>query len=121
MRREAQRRVQEMQRRTPGARRTAVQGQTQMPSYVKVDTSSHKSHSSAEMSRLPFQPPDASDSVPKCSSTADRSLPFLPTEFLSRLDSDAILIIALMVMLYKDGGAAQCDKKLLMALAYLLT
>ena len=42
------------------------------------------------------------------------------TELLSRLDGDSMLIIALMVMLYKNGGE-EIDKKLLMALAYLLT
>ena len=32
-----------------------------------------------------------------------------------------MLILAMMVMIYKDGGNESCDKKLLMALAYLLT
>ena len=40
---------------------------------------------------------------------------------LSGLDGDTMLILAMMVMLYKDGGWDGCDKKLLMALAYLLT
>lgn len=40
---------------------------------------------------------------------------------LSNLDGDTMLILAMMVMLYKDGGWDGCDKKLLMALAYLLT
>lgn len=44
-----------------------------------------------------------------------------PASILSRLDSDAILILSLMVVIYKDGGKEGCDKKLLMALAYLLT
>ena len=36
---------------------------------------------------------------------------------LEHLDKDQILILVLLVMLYKEGG----DKKLMMALAYLLT
>lgn len=44
-----------------------------------------------------------------------------PTELFSRLDSDSMLILAIMAMIYKDGGKEGCDRKLLMALAYLLT
>lgn len=40
-----------------------------------------------------------------------------PMELLEKFDKDQILILVLLVMLYKEGG----DKKLLMALAYLLT
>lgn len=40
-----------------------------------------------------------------------------PVELLEKLDKDQILILVLLVMLYKEGG----DKKLMMALAYLLT
>ena len=40
-----------------------------------------------------------------------------PTELLEKLDNDQILILVLLVMLYKEGE----DKKLMMALAYLLT
>lgn len=36
---------------------------------------------------------------------------------LEQIDTDRMLILALLVMLYKDGS----DKKLMMALAYLLT
>ncbi|MFQ9094645.1 MAG: hypothetical protein ACLR5S_10415 [Ruminococcus sp.] len=46
---------------------------------------------------------------------------FRPGGLLSNLDGDTMLILAMMVMLYKDGGWDGCDKKLLMALAYLLT
>ena len=46
---------------------------------------------------------------------------FNPGGLLSNLDGDTMLILAMMVMLYKDGGWDGCDKKLLMALAYLLT
>ena len=44
-----------------------------------------------------------------------------PSDFLSHLDSDSMLILAMMAMIYKDGGKEGCDRKLLMALAYLLT
>ena len=40
-----------------------------------------------------------------------------PKELLDHLDSDKMMILALLVVLYKDGA----DQKLLMALAYLLT
>ena len=40
-----------------------------------------------------------------------------PLDLLEHLDKDQILILVLLVMLYKEGG----DKKLMMALAYLLT
>lgn len=62
----------------------------------------------------------------KCSSRTKKGLPELlpqwnPAELLSKLDGDSVLILALMAMLYKEGGLEGCDKKLLMALAYLLT
>lgn len=45
-------------------------------------------------------------------------MPFgLNLDILKNLDSDKMLIIALLAMIYKDGG----NKKLMMALAYLLT
>lgn len=44
-----------------------------------------------------------------------------PSEIFSNLDGDSMLILALMAMLYQNGGKNGCDKKLLMALAYLLT
>lgn len=65
----------------------------------------------------PPKPPPASKSF---------QIPFLdgklnPSELLSKLDGDSMMILALMVMIYKDGGKEGCDRKLLMALAYLLT
>lgn len=45
-------------------------------------------------------------------------MPFgLDLDILKNLDSDKMLIIALLAMIYKDGS----NKKLMMALAYLLT
>ncbi len=50
--------------------------------------------------------------------TENPQTPFgLDLDFLKNLDSDKILIIALLAMIYKDGS----NKKLMMALAYLLT
>ena len=61
-------------------------------------------------------------------SQQNRNVPLLsgllsrgPASLLSGIDGDTMLILALMVMIYKDGRAQGCDKKLLMALAYLLT
>lgn len=50
--------------------------------------------------------------------TESHQMPFgIDLDFLKNLDSDKILIIALLAMIYKDGS----NKKLMMALAYLLT
>ena len=38
-------------------------------------------------------------------------------KYIEKLDTDKILIIAMLAIIYKDGG----NKKLMMALAYLLT
>lgn len=55
---------------------------------------------------------------------ATRPFSILPTgltsgldHLLGQMDTDRMLILALLVMLYKDGS----DRKLMMALAYLLT
>ena len=91
MRRDAARRAQEMQRRV---------------------------HPTASPGRR--LPPQFADYPPKLPLLGN--LPqFNPGGLLSNLDGDTMLILAMMVMLYKDGGWDGCDKKLLMALAYLLT
>ena len=106
MRRDAARRAQEMQRRV---------------------------HPTASPGRLPPQfadyPPETSAPEPEPTPKPQPpKLPLLgnlpqfnPGGLLSNLDGDTMLILAMMVMLYKDGGWDGCDKKLLMALAYLLT
>ena len=79
-------------------------------------------------------PPQETERVPKQTEQAGKNaaagrkkgLPELlpqwnPAEPFSKLDGDSVLILALMAMLYKEGGLEGCDKKLLMALAYLLT
>lgn len=43
---------------------------------------------------------------------------FKISELFNNIDSDKMMILALLVMLYKDGGD---NKRLMMALAYLLT
>ena len=100
MRRDAARRAQEMQRRVHP---TASPGR-----------------------RLPSQfadyPPETSPKPQPPKLPLLGNLPqFNPGGLLSNLDGDTMLILAMMVMLYKDGGWDGCDKKLLMALAYLLT
>lgn len=49
-------------------------------------------------------------------STGGFQLPFGIGEMLDGIDTDKILIIVLLVMIYKDGGS----RKLMMALVYLL-
>lgn len=104
MRRDAARRAQEMQQRV---------------------------HPTISSGRLPPRyadyPPETEAPEPSKPATPAPKIPFLgnlpfhPTGLLSNLDGDTMLILAMMVMLYKDGGWEGCDKKLLMALAYLLT
>ena len=101
MRREAARRAREMQKRV-------YFGKQQEPSpYADYP---------------PEKPPQEKTPSPQTGMPLLGNLAqFRPTGFLSGLDGDTMLILAMMVMLYKDGGWDGCDKKLLMALAYLLT
>ncbi|WP_288535474.1 hypothetical protein [Ruminococcus callidus] len=101
MRREAARRAREMQKRV-------YFGKQQEPSpYADYP---------------PEEPPQKKTPPPQTGMPLLGNLAqFRPTGLLSGLDGDTMLILAMMVMLYKDGGWDGCDKKLLMALAYLLT
>ena len=96
MRREASRRAREMQQRAPilpGGMRQEPMGDM-LPSSAAPEP--------------PVKPPAGT--------------PFSGlAELVKHLDSDHMLILAMMAMIYKDGGNESCDKKLLMALAYLLT
>ena len=101
MRREAARRAREMQKRV-------YFGKQQEPSPYADDP--------------PEEPPQKKTPPPQTGMPLLGNLAqFRPTGLLSGLDGDTMLILAMMVMLYKDGGWDGCDKKLLMALAYLLT
>lgn len=109
MRQAAMRRAQEMQKRVH---------QTEMPGGQPFR---------AQFADVPPESPRPNASA-KTSSGRRQPLAGLlpmnaPNGLLSHLelDGDTMLILAMMVMLYKDGGWDGCDKKLLMALAYLLT
>lgn len=104
MRRDAARRAQEMQQRV----HPAISSGRLPPRYAD-----YPPETEAPEPSKPATPP------PKIPLLGN--LPFHPTGLLSNLDGDTMLILAMMVMLYKDGGWEGCDKKLLMALAYLLT
>ncbi len=104
MRRDAARRAQEMQQRV----HPAIPPGRLPPQYAD-----YPPETEAPEPSKPAAPP------PKIPLLGN--LPFHPTGLLSNLDGDTMLILAMMVMLYKDGGWDGCDKKLLMALAYLLT
>lgn len=116
MRRDAARRAREMQRNVyPSMRRASP--------YADLPPSPR------EEPAPPPPPPRQHNTVHSHpNSPQSKGIPLLgglpqlnPGELLSKLDGDSMLIIALMVMLYKNGGQDGCDKKLLMALAYLLT
>ncbi len=104
MRRDAVRRAQEMQQRV----HPAIPPGRFPPQYADYPPEAEAP-----------EPPKSAASPPKIPLLGN--LPFHPTGLLSNLDGDTMLILAMMVMLYKDGGWDGCDKKLLMALAYLLT
>lgn len=122
MRKQAQRRAMEMQSQVYGKPKV----QRNFPSYIGDEAIKAKEKVQIRQSNTPHQErtEETESKHQKASTTQQRNmmqLPFHPSDLLRKLDSDAILIIALMVMLFKDGGEEQCDKKLLMALAYLLT
>ena len=101
MRREAARRAREMQKRVYFGKQQEPSPYTDYP---------------------PEEPPQKKTPPPQTGMPLLGNLAqFRPTGLLSGLDGDTMLILAMMVMLYKDGGWDGCDKKLLMALAYLLT
>ncbi|MDO4156917.1 MAG: hypothetical protein Q4D37_09105 [Oscillospiraceae bacterium] len=78
---------------------------------------------SSDYDFLPLREESDAFKVPPQNPTSKKTQPmglfgnWNPTELLEKLDKDQILILVLLVMLYKEGG----DKKLMMALAYLLT
>lgn len=104
MRREASRRAREMQQRAPI-----------LPGGMRQEPMGDMLPSSA----APEPPVKPSAGTPF--SGLAELVSHGPAELLSHLDSDHMLILAMMAMIYKDGGNENCDKKLLMALAYLLT
>lgn len=101
MRREAARRAREMQKRVYFGKQ---QGPSPYADYPPEEPPQEKT-------------PSPQTGMPLLGNLAQ----FRPKGLLSGLDGDTMLILAMMVMLYKDGGWDGCDKKLLMALAYLLT
>ena len=124
MRREAARRAQEMQQRVHPAMLRKLGYDPEPSGYRQPSPYADYPPEPSESEPIPLQqgrqqnlPP------PRRNGMSFRSgLPQLnPMEILSRFDGDSMLILALMAMIYKDGGKEGCDRKLLMALAYLLT
>ena len=115
MRREAARRAQEMQQRVHPAMPSGYRQPSPYADYPPEPSESEPIP--LQQGRQQNLPP------PRRNGMSFRSgLPQLnPMEILSRFDGDSMLILALMAMIYKDGGKEGCDRKLLMALAYLLT
>ena len=115
MRREAMRRAQEMRRRSTSAHASP-------PSDEVLYSDSPDD--SPPVSPAPFvsqKPPDMPPRPPGSIPLLNGLLRGNSTAKLSEMDGDTMLILALLAMLYKDGGFEGCDKKLLMALIYLLT
>lgn len=115
MRREAARRAREMQQRVHPAMPSGYRQPSPYADYPPEPSESEPIP--LQQGRQQNLPP------PRRNGMSFRSgLPQLnPMEILSRFDGDSMLILALMAMIYKDGGKEGCDRKLLMALAYLLT
>lgn len=100
MRRDAQRRAQQMKQRVPYVRSAADER--------------HEHHEHTEDME---KPSPAEEKQQERAQGGTQQLPFGIDRLFTQLDSDRMLILAILVMLYKDGG----NKKLMMALAYLLT
>ncbi len=107
MRRDAQRRAQQMKQRVP---------------YIKK-IPEEKGENFTENMEKPFHAEETVheragyETKQKSGAAGGMQIPFGIDRILGQLDSDRMLILALLAMLYKDGG----NKKLMMALAYLLT
>lgn len=115
MRREAARRAQEMQQRVHPAMPSGYRQPSPYADYPPEPSESEPIP--LQQGRQQNLPPPRRNGM-----SFRRGLPQLnPMEILSRFDGDSMLILALMAMIYKDGGKEGCDRKLLMALAYLLT
>ncbi len=100
MRRDAQRRARQMRQNVPTANHDAKRNPyTENPERERASPKEER--------------PDEKER----SSNILRQLPFGIDRLFSQLDSDRMLILAILVMLYKDGG----NRNLMMALAYLLT
>lgn len=95
MRRDAQRRSQQMKQRVPHIRNSSEEEQRECTDKIR-------------------QPQEREQ---KSTRGTAQQLPFGIDRIFTQLDSDRMLILAILAMLYKDGGS----KKLMMALAYLLT
>ena len=104
MRRDAERRAQQMRRRVP-----YIKNEGEFFSDIREDKSFHSGETVYGRDRYEKKQGGTSDSM--------MQMPFGIDKLLGQLDSDRMLILALLAMLYKDGG----NKMLMMALAYLLT
>ena len=106
MRMDAQRRARQMQQRVPSRRQTDRQAEN-----MRAEEENAKKEGSEK------KEPDSG----KKQSSPVNSLPFGLgaglDNLLEHIDTDRMLIVALLAMIYKDGS----NKKLMMALAYLLT
>lgn len=115
MRREAARRAQEMQQRVHPSEPSAYKQPSPYADYPPE--SPQPEPISIQKDRQQNMPPPRTNGM----SFRQGLLQMNPMDIMSRFDGDSMLILALMAMIYKDGGREGCDRKLLMALAYLLT
>lgn len=117
IRRDAQRRMEQMQQKVPYMR----QGNMRNNFYRNnTDGSANNSFPQRNMQEISTEK-EHTEEAPKPAANESFRLPLGIgsglEKYLEHLDTDKILIIALLAMIYKDGG----NKKLMMALAYLLT
>ncbi len=75
----------------------------------------HYSQGGSPADRPSEKPGNKPESKP-CSAPSPQSGPLDMSSLLGRLDSDSLLIAALLVLLMKEG----CDKRLILALGYIL-
>lgn len=115
MRRDAMRRAQQMQQRVP-YRKPPDDIDAYLPFQEETAGSEPEPRSEHKPKKEPSRP---GDSPPKKGGFLGGgfSLPGGIDRLLEQAGSDRMLILALLAMIYKDGGS----KKLMMALAYLLT
>ena len=104
--RDAWRRMEQMQQKVPYRR------QRNMQSFYRNNNSAYQNTAKSKQTEEPVN-----DTSKESSGHENFKMPFGALNGLEKLDTDKILIMALLAMIYKDGG----NKKLMMALAYLLT
>ncbi len=115
--RDARRRMEQMQQKVPYRRKGNMQ-----PFYRNNNSAYNNStYKNADTDRNNPTETPVNNNSNESSTSEGSKMPFGILngleKYIEKLDTDKILIIAMLAIIYKDGG----NKKLMMALAYLLT